>query len=119
MEIIFLIIGVIFGVVSASFFANSRIKGETGRVEERSILLEKEKVNLENNLDSERQKVIELSSKLFSTSIRLLKIFNKNSQNKNQKLKNFKRNSQSSLKISLTEYLKLREINSLKRIRKS
>ncbi len=64
MEIIFLIVGVIFGVVSASFFAYSRIKGETGRVEERSILLEKEKVNLDNNLNSERQKVIELSSKL-------------------------------------------------------
>ncbi len=64
MEIVFLIVGIIFGVVSASFFAYSRIKGETGRVEERGILLEKEKVNLENNLDSERQKVIELSSKL-------------------------------------------------------
>ncbi|HEY6436611.1 MAG TPA: DNA recombination protein RmuC, partial [Ignavibacteriaceae bacterium] len=64
MEILFLIVGVIFGVVSASFFAYSRIKGETGRVEERSILLDKEKVNLENNLNSERQKVIELSSKL-------------------------------------------------------
>lgn len=64
MEIIFLIVGIIFGVVSASFFTYSRIKGETGRVEERSILLEEEKVNLENNLNSERQKVIELSSKL-------------------------------------------------------
>ncbi len=64
MEIIFLIVGIVFGVVSASFFTYSRIKGETGRVEERSILLEREKINLENNLNDERQKVIELSSKL-------------------------------------------------------
>lgn len=64
MEIIYLIIGLLIGAVAAWFIASSKFKGETGRVEERSSILEKEKSNLENNLSSERQKVIELNSKL-------------------------------------------------------
>jgi len=64
MEIIYLIIGLIIGALAAWFIASSKFKGETGRVEERSLILEKEKSNLENNLISERQKVIDLSSKL-------------------------------------------------------
>ena len=63
MEIIFLIIGLIIGAVAAWFIASSKFKGETGRVEERSVILEKEKSNLENNLSSERQKVLDLNSK--------------------------------------------------------
>ncbi len=64
MEIIYLIVGLLIGAVAVWFIASSKFKGEAGRVEERSILLEKEKSNLESNLTSERQKVIELNSKL-------------------------------------------------------
>lgn len=64
MEIIFLLVGLIIGALAAWFIASSRLKGQTGRVEERSVILEKEKLNLENNLTSERQKIIELNSKL-------------------------------------------------------
>ncbi|MBK9097614.1 MAG: DNA recombination protein RmuC [bacterium] len=64
MEIIFLIVGILIGAIAAWFIASSRFKGETGRVEERSVILEREKSNLENNLNSERQKVLELNSKL-------------------------------------------------------
>ena len=64
MEIIFLIVGILIGAIAAWFIVSSRFKGETGRVEERSVILEREKSNLENNLNSERQKVLELNSKL-------------------------------------------------------
>jgi DNA recombination protein RmuC len=64
MEIIFLIVGILIGAIAAWFIASSKFKGETGRVEERSSILEKEKSNLENNLNSERQKIIDLNSKL-------------------------------------------------------
>lgn len=66
MEIIFLVVGILIGAVAAWFIASSRFKGEAGRIEERSVFLEKEKLNLENNLNSERQKVLELNSKLSS-----------------------------------------------------
>ncbi|MDZ7622885.1 MAG: DNA recombination protein RmuC [Ignavibacteriaceae bacterium] len=64
MEIIYLIVGLLIGAIAAWFIASSKFKGETGRVEERSSILEKEKSNLENNLSSERQKVLDLNSKL-------------------------------------------------------
>jgi DNA recombination protein RmuC len=64
MEIIFLVVGILIGVVAAWFIATSKYKGDSGRIEERSLLLEKEKLNLETNLNSERQKVIDLNSKL-------------------------------------------------------
>jgi len=64
MEIIYLIIGLIIGGLAAWFIASYKFKGATGRVEERSTILEKEKSNLENGLSSERQKVIDLNSKL-------------------------------------------------------
>ena len=64
MELIYLIIGLIVGAVVAWFIALSKFKGDTGRVEERCTILEREKTNLENNLNSERQKVIDLNSKL-------------------------------------------------------
>ena len=66
MEIIFLIVGLLIGAVAAWFIASSKLKGETGRIEERSQILEQDKSNLENNLNSERQKVLELNSKLAS-----------------------------------------------------
>jgi DNA recombination protein RmuC len=64
MEIIYLIVGILIGAVAIWFIASSKFKGDTGRVEERSVILEREKSNLENNLNIERQKVIDLNSKL-------------------------------------------------------
>jgi len=64
MDIVYLIVGILIGGVAAWFIASSKFKGESGRVEERSSILEKEKSNLENTLTSERQKVIDLNSKL-------------------------------------------------------
>jgi DNA recombination protein RmuC len=64
MEIIFLIIGLIVGGLAAWFIASSKFKGESGRVEERSVILERERSTLENNLNLERQKVIDLNSRL-------------------------------------------------------
>lgn len=64
MEIIYLIVGLLIGAVAVWFVAFSKFKGEAGRIEERSAILEKEKSNLENNLTSERQKVLDLNSKL-------------------------------------------------------
>lgn len=66
MEIIYLIVGLAIGAVAVWLIAASRFKGDSGRIEERSLILEKEKINLENNLSSERQKVLDLSSKLSS-----------------------------------------------------
>lgn len=66
MEIVYLIVGILIGAVAVWFIASSKFKGETGRVEERSVILEKEKTNIENNLNAERQKVLELNSKLAS-----------------------------------------------------
>ncbi len=64
MEIIYLIVGLLIGALAAWFIAYSRFKVESGRAEERSTLLEREKTNLENTLTLERQKIIELNSKL-------------------------------------------------------
>lgn len=64
MEIIFLIVGILIGAIAVWFIVSSKFKGETGRIEERSSLLEKEKSNLENHLNLERQKVIDLNSRL-------------------------------------------------------
>jgi DNA recombination protein RmuC len=64
MDIVYLIVGILIGGVAVWFIASSKLKGDAGRVEERSSILEKEKSNLENTLTSERQKVIDLNSKL-------------------------------------------------------
>jgi len=64
MEIIYLIVGLLIGAVAVWLIASSKFKGDSGRIEERSIILEKEKINLENSLGSERQKVIDLNSNL-------------------------------------------------------
>ena len=66
MEIIFLITGLLIGAVSAWLISSFGYKGEVSRVEERSLILEQDKSNLEKNLNSERQKVLELNSKLSS-----------------------------------------------------
>lgn len=66
MEIIYLIIALVIGIVLGWIISTLKAKGETGRIEERSQILEQNKSNLEINLDAERQKVLELNSKLSS-----------------------------------------------------
>lgn len=64
MEIVFLIIGILIGGIATWFIASSKFKGESSRIEERSTIIEKERLNLDSNLNSERQKVLDLNSKL-------------------------------------------------------
>jgi DNA recombination protein RmuC len=82
MEIIFLIVGLLIGAIITWFIASSKLRGEAGRVEERSVILEKEKTNLENNLSSERQKVIELNSRLSALQSDYLNLQTKLSEQK-------------------------------------
>ena len=56
MEIIFLIIGLVIGVVAAWFISSFKFKGENSRVEERSRILEKDKLLLQSDLKFEREK---------------------------------------------------------------
>jgi DNA recombination protein RmuC len=66
MEILFLIIGLVIGAIAAWFISSFKFKGETSRVEERSRILEQGKSELETKLNVERQKVLDLNSKLSS-----------------------------------------------------
>lgn len=66
MEILFLIIGLIVGAVAFWFIASFKYKGESGRVEEKSRILEADNTELKAKINSEQQKVIELNSKLSS-----------------------------------------------------
>ncbi len=63
MEILFLIFGLIIGAVTVWFIASSKYKGESSRVEERSRMLEQGNGELEAKLNTEQQKVLDLSSK--------------------------------------------------------
>ena len=62
MEIIFLIVGLIIGAVAIWFIASSKFKGDAGRVEERSRLLEVDKSSLQSELKTERDKSEKLTS---------------------------------------------------------
>jgi DNA recombination protein RmuC len=64
MDILFLFIGLILGGAAAWLISSFKHKSETGRIEERSSLLEKYNNELETKLTEEQQKVIELNSKL-------------------------------------------------------
>jgi len=66
MEILYLSIGVGIGIVVTWIILYLKHKSESSRIEERSRILEDDKSNLENNLNAERQKVLELTSKLSS-----------------------------------------------------
>jgi DNA recombination protein RmuC len=66
MEIIFLIVGLIIGAAAVWFIASFKFKGEVSRVEERSKILEQDKEEIETELKSERQAVLDLNSKLSS-----------------------------------------------------
>jgi DNA recombination protein RmuC len=62
MEIIFLIVGLLIGASAAWFIASSKFKGDAGRVEERSRLLEIDKSSLQSELKAEREKSEKLTS---------------------------------------------------------
>lgn len=64
MNLVYILIAFIAGIFLSWIISFFRYKAENSRIEERSILLEKEKQNLDSNLSSERQKVIELNSNL-------------------------------------------------------
>ncbi len=66
MEIIYLIVGLIIGTVAAWFIASSKFKSDTGRVEERSRLLEVDKSSLQSELKTEREKSEKLNSEYSS-----------------------------------------------------
>jgi len=62
MEIIYLIVGLLIGAIAAWLIASSRFKGDAGRVEERSRLLELDKSSLQSDLKTEREKSEKLTS---------------------------------------------------------
>lgn len=67
MEVIFVIIGLIFGFTAGWFFLSAKLKdlsNENSKLLERSTILEKEKDSLTTQLEKEREKVVESSSKL-------------------------------------------------------
>ena len=66
MEITLLIIGLAAGAAFGWLLATFKSKSSTGKIEERASILEQGKKEAEINLSSERNKVIELSSKLSS-----------------------------------------------------
>jgi DNA recombination protein RmuC len=66
MEIIYLIVGLLIGAVAVWFIASSKFKGDAGRVEERSRLLEVDKSSLQSELKTEREKSEKLNSEYSS-----------------------------------------------------
>jgi len=66
MEILFLIVGLVVGAIAVWFITSFKYKGETSRIEERSKILQQDKNEIETELNIERQKVLDLSSKLSS-----------------------------------------------------
>ena len=62
MEIIYLIVGLLIGSVAVWLIASSKFKGDAGRVEERSRLLEVDKTSLQSELKAERDKSEKLTS---------------------------------------------------------
>jgi DNA recombination protein RmuC len=66
MEIIYLIFGLLIGAVAAWLIASSKFKGDAGRVEERSRLLEVDKSSLQSELKTEREKSEKLNSEYSS-----------------------------------------------------
>ncbi|MFC2102848.1 DNA recombination protein RmuC [Bacteroidota bacterium] len=66
MEILYIITGLIIGLVFGWIIKLLIIKGETSRLEERVSLLQKENEEDKDEVNSERAKVLELNSKLAS-----------------------------------------------------
>ena len=66
MEIVFIITGLVIGLIFGWLIATFKAKSGSGKIEERASLLEQNKKELEKNLNDERNKVLELNSKLSS-----------------------------------------------------
>jgi hypothetical protein len=75
-EITLLIIGLAAGLAFGWLLATFTTKSGTGKIEERASLLKQGKKEAEENLSNERNKVIELNSKLSSlqSDYRLLEV---------------------------------------------
>jgi DNA recombination protein RmuC len=66
MEIIYIITGLVIGLIFGWLIATFKAKSGSGKIEERASILEQGKKEAEENLSNERNKVIELNSKLSS-----------------------------------------------------
>jgi DNA recombination protein RmuC len=66
MEILFIITGIIIGLIFGWLIATFKAKSEYGKIEERALLLDQNKKELEESLSNERNKVLDLNSKLSS-----------------------------------------------------
>jgi DNA recombination protein RmuC len=66
MEIVFIITGLVIGLIFGWLIATFKAKSGSGKIEERASLLEQNKNELEKNLTGERNKVLDLNSKLSS-----------------------------------------------------
>ena len=77
MEILFLILGLIIGAIAVWFISSFKYKGESGRAEERSIILEQDKTSLQSELKSEREKSEKLNSENSSIKSDFYKSSNK------------------------------------------
>ena len=66
MEIVFIITGLVIGLIFGWLIAIFKAKSGSGKIEERASLLEQNKNELEKNLTGERNKVLDLNSKLSS-----------------------------------------------------
>jgi len=66
MEIVFIITGLVIGLIFGWLIATFKAKSGSGKIEERASLLEQSKTELEKNLSNERNKVLDLNSKLSS-----------------------------------------------------
>ncbi len=66
MEIVYIITGLVIGLIFGWLIATFKAKSGFGKIEERALLLEQSKKELETNITDERNKVIDLNSKLSS-----------------------------------------------------
>ena len=66
MEIVFLIIGILIGTAASFFAVKYKYQSGSGKLEERNTITESNLAEAKDELESERAKVIELSSKLSS-----------------------------------------------------
>lgn len=66
METIYLIAAFIFGALVSAVFVYLKLKSDSGRIDERSKILEQDKLEIESELKSERQATLDLNSKLSS-----------------------------------------------------
>ncbi len=66
MEILYIITGLAIGLIFGWLIATFKAKSGSGKIEERASLLEQNKNELEKNLTAERNKVLDLNSRLSS-----------------------------------------------------